>query len=258
MIDRMVNQGLNQPQESFYFQLIPISLTLVNTGCDLPAQGTTYRFSVFKGTFIDIQGHKSSTKTGFPSQLILRFRTASMSFPSVPAVSTSTFHQSPKQEKLSLGWESFNDRTVLTTLLEITPLTPMLWLLLSRMTISVVMNWSQVFQRTMSLNLKSMLITTGLHLRRTFGIIAKTELSSLLLELGRRIALHQQERDLLKTKKWKNLLKGTIKGLNLNKLLRKKPQQLNPFLSLRLKSHRWLPLHLSLRDLKKSPTKSQS
>ena len=108
------------------------------------------------------------------------------------------------------------------------------------------------------MNLKSMLITTGLHLRRTFGIIAKTELSSLLLELGRRIALHQQERDLLKTKKWKNLLKGTIKGLNLNKLLRKKPQQLNPFLSLRLKSHRWLPLHLNLSNLKKSPTKSQS
>ena len=104
------------------------------------------------------------------------------------------------------------------------------------------------------MNLKSMLITTELHLRRTFGIIAKTELSNLLLELGRRIALHQQERDLLKTKKLKNLLRGTIKGLNLNKHLRKKPQQLSPFLSLRLK----FPLHLNLRNLKKRPTKSQS
>ena len=85
------------------------------------------------------------------------------------------------------------------------------------------------------MNSKSMLITTGLHLRRTFGIIAKTELSSLLLELGRRIALHQQERDLLKKKKFKSLLKGTIRGLNLSKLPRKKRQQLNPFLSLNLR-----------------------
>ena len=30
MIDRIVSQGLNSQQESFYFQLIPISLTLVN------------------------------------------------------------------------------------------------------------------------------------------------------------------------------------------------------------------------------------
>ena len=65
MIDRFVNQGLNQPQESFYFQLIPLSLKLVNPESDLPAQGTTYRFSVLKGKGRDMKGLRSSTKTGF-------------------------------------------------------------------------------------------------------------------------------------------------------------------------------------------------
>ena len=75
MLDRMVNQGLNQPQESFYFQLIPISLTLINTSCDLPAQGTTYRFSVFKGISIHIKELRNLTKIGFPYQLNSLFQT---------------------------------------------------------------------------------------------------------------------------------------------------------------------------------------
>ena len=66
MIDRVINQNLNQQQESFYFQLIPISLTLVNKQSDLPAAGTTYRFSVHKGIISSIQVHKNSIKIVFP------------------------------------------------------------------------------------------------------------------------------------------------------------------------------------------------
>jgi hypothetical protein len=54
MLDRIVSHGINHDQESFYFQLIPISLTLVDTQAELPAAGTTYRFSVFKGTPLHI------------------------------------------------------------------------------------------------------------------------------------------------------------------------------------------------------------
>jgi hypothetical protein len=48
MIDRVLNFGPVQ-QESYYFQLIPISLSIVNKQCELPAQGTTYKFIVVKG-----------------------------------------------------------------------------------------------------------------------------------------------------------------------------------------------------------------
>lgn len=49
MIDRLIGPGLQQG-ESFYFQLIPIGLTIVNKDCELPPRDTTYRFSIFKGT----------------------------------------------------------------------------------------------------------------------------------------------------------------------------------------------------------------
>lgn len=49
MIDRVLNFGPVQ-QDSYYFQLIPISLAIVNASSELPASGTTYRFVVSKGT----------------------------------------------------------------------------------------------------------------------------------------------------------------------------------------------------------------
>lgn len=48
MIDRVLNFGPVQ-QESYYFQLIPLSLSMINPSSELPAKGTTYRFSVSKG-----------------------------------------------------------------------------------------------------------------------------------------------------------------------------------------------------------------
>jgi hypothetical protein len=35
--------------DSFYFQLYPLSLAIANPQCELPASGTTYRFTVLKG-----------------------------------------------------------------------------------------------------------------------------------------------------------------------------------------------------------------
>jgi len=48
MIDSMFTA---QGQESYYFQLIPVGLTIINRESDLPSQGTTYRFSILKGKF---------------------------------------------------------------------------------------------------------------------------------------------------------------------------------------------------------------
>jgi hypothetical protein len=50
MIDRALNFSPVQ-QESFYFQLIPLALSIINKESEVPAKGTTYRFGVFKGTF---------------------------------------------------------------------------------------------------------------------------------------------------------------------------------------------------------------
>ena len=63
MIDRMLGPGLQQG-ESYYFQLIPISLTLINKDSELPPRDTTYRFTIFKGARSSIQGRRNSTKTG--------------------------------------------------------------------------------------------------------------------------------------------------------------------------------------------------
>lgn len=49
MIDRALNISPVQ-QESFHFQLIPLTLYMINKESELPAKGTTYRFTVFKGT----------------------------------------------------------------------------------------------------------------------------------------------------------------------------------------------------------------
>jgi hypothetical protein len=49
MIDDFIKQNLGGQQESYYFQLIPLALTLVNKKSELPPPDTTYRFAVLKG-----------------------------------------------------------------------------------------------------------------------------------------------------------------------------------------------------------------
>lgn len=71
MIERALNFGPVQ-QESYYFQLIPISLSIVNKECELPAQGTTYKFLVFKGKLMSIQVHKNSIKIKSQSKLAFK------------------------------------------------------------------------------------------------------------------------------------------------------------------------------------------
>ncbi len=53
MIDRVLNMGVAN-QESYYFQLIPLSLSIINRESELPVQGTTYRFTISKGTRCEI------------------------------------------------------------------------------------------------------------------------------------------------------------------------------------------------------------
>ena len=54
--------------DSFYFQLYPLSLAIANPDCDLPSPGTTYRFTVLKGTPITKKVSRSSTKPNYPSK----------------------------------------------------------------------------------------------------------------------------------------------------------------------------------------------
>jgi hypothetical protein len=61
MIDRALGFGPIQ-QDSYYFQLIPLSLSIISKESELPAEGTTYRFSVAKGILSLIQASKNSTK----------------------------------------------------------------------------------------------------------------------------------------------------------------------------------------------------
>ncbi len=51
MIDNVLaglNPTFNQG-ESYYFQLYPLSLTIVGKDSTVPAPGTTYRFTIVKG-----------------------------------------------------------------------------------------------------------------------------------------------------------------------------------------------------------------
>ena len=201
MLDRVVNQGLNQPQESFYFQLIPISLTLVDSNCELPAKGTTYRFSVFKGTYALIQVPRNSTKTGSQSQPNSQSLMASMCCPSTPAVSISTYPPFQKAGKYSSPSEWSSAKTVLTTPLETMESMPMPSSPLLRRKVLVDMNWNRTFRKTMNSNLKSMLTTTGLLWRRTSGIIDKIEPSSHLSEPEKKTAHSQAGRTLLRRRK---------------------------------------------------------
>jgi hypothetical protein len=71
MIDRVLNLGPVQ-QDSYYFQLIPISLSIINPDSELPAPGTTYRFSVSKGNPAATQASRSSTRTRSPWRPVSR------------------------------------------------------------------------------------------------------------------------------------------------------------------------------------------
>jgi len=64
MIDRAVNFKPDQ-QESFYFQLIPLSLAIIDPQSQLPTPGTTYRFTIYKGISTFIQVSKSLMKTNY-------------------------------------------------------------------------------------------------------------------------------------------------------------------------------------------------
>lgn len=48
MIDRALNLG-NTQADSFYFQLYPINLAIVDKNSVMPEPGTTYKFAIFKG-----------------------------------------------------------------------------------------------------------------------------------------------------------------------------------------------------------------
>jgi hypothetical protein len=52
--------------DSYYFQLYPISLSISNPNCDLPASGTTYRFTILKGKSTLIKANKSSMRPNYP------------------------------------------------------------------------------------------------------------------------------------------------------------------------------------------------
>ena len=54
--------------DSYYFQLYPLSLSISNPDCDLPASGTTYRFTILKGTHLPTQASRSSTRPSSPSR----------------------------------------------------------------------------------------------------------------------------------------------------------------------------------------------
>ena len=62
MIDRTLASKPDQ-QESFYFQLIPLSLAIIDPQSQLPAPDTTYRFTIYKGISTFIKVSRSLMKT---------------------------------------------------------------------------------------------------------------------------------------------------------------------------------------------------
>ena len=59
--------------ESYYFQVLPLFLSVVGKESELPVAGTTYRFSVSKGMGAGIQASRPSTRTNSPSRLTSRW-----------------------------------------------------------------------------------------------------------------------------------------------------------------------------------------
>lgn len=58
-------------KDSYHFQIVPVFLSIVGRDYVLPAQGTTYRFSVHKGKRRLIQDIISSMKTDTQFRLTL-------------------------------------------------------------------------------------------------------------------------------------------------------------------------------------------
>lgn len=83
MIDRVLNFGPVQ-QDSYYFQLIPISLAIV-TASDLPAKDTTYKFTVSKGTPSPMQEHKNLMRIRFPLRPVSKLWAEGLCYPSIVA-----------------------------------------------------------------------------------------------------------------------------------------------------------------------------
>ena len=54
--------------DAYYFQLYPLSLSVSNPDCELPAPGTTYRFTVLKGIFYATQVNRNSMRPNFQSK----------------------------------------------------------------------------------------------------------------------------------------------------------------------------------------------
>lgn len=72
MIDRAL-AGLNaSQQDTYYFQLYPLNLTIVGKESVAPPSGTTYRFTVSKGNCILIKENRNSMKLNYRLKLILK------------------------------------------------------------------------------------------------------------------------------------------------------------------------------------------
>ena len=61
MIDKVLGFGPVQ-LEGYYFQLIPLFLSIVGKESLLPAEDTTYRFNIWKGTNFYIKANKNLMK----------------------------------------------------------------------------------------------------------------------------------------------------------------------------------------------------
>ena len=70
MLDEILLIGPSS-KNSYYFQIVPLFLSIVGKETELPGQGTTYRFSVHKGTSFLIEVTISLIKTGTQSWPIL-------------------------------------------------------------------------------------------------------------------------------------------------------------------------------------------
>ena len=55
-------------KEEYHFQIVPLFLSMVGKDSILPAQGTTYRFSVHKGQTILTQAITNLIKIDIPSK----------------------------------------------------------------------------------------------------------------------------------------------------------------------------------------------
>lgn len=79
MIDKAL-ATIAQPAEAYYFQLYPLSLSIVSKNSELPAKGTTYRFTMLKGILSSTQVNKNLIKLGYLLRPISTTSTEDMSW----------------------------------------------------------------------------------------------------------------------------------------------------------------------------------